>query len=154
MSVTRFDISGYDFDFDISGCDFDIAEDTEGEWVRYVDHAAALTAANARADAAEAALAAQIEADAGLRNRVATAIFDPGLTEGYKGDRTLTEWQVDAVMRAIANQPHDRTALERLIAKAEADALRKAAAVVEAYDRQDGGAAKAILAEIKGESRD
>ena len=44
--------------------------------------------------------------------------------------------------------------LEAKLAKAEADALRKAAAIVEAYDRQDGGAAKAILAEIKGESHD
>jgi len=41
------------------------------------------------------------------------------------------------------------------LAKAEADALRKAAAIVEAYDRQDGGAAKAILAMIpKGESHE
>lgn len=37
-----------------------------------------------------------------LRKIVATAIFDPGATEGYKGDRTLTEWQTDAVMRVLA----------------------------------------------------
>jgi len=37
-----------------------------------------------------------------VRKRVASAIFDPGATEGYKGDRTLTEWQTDAVMRALA----------------------------------------------------
>ena len=37
-----------------------------------------------------------------LRKAVAAAIFDPGATEGYKGERTLTEWQVDAVMRALA----------------------------------------------------
>ncbi|WP_172373286.1 hypothetical protein [Mesorhizobium sp. NZP2234] len=30
------------------------------------------------------------------------AIADPGLTEGYKGDRSLTQWQAEAVMRAIA----------------------------------------------------
>lgn len=37
-----------------------------------------------------------------LRKAVGAAIFDPGTTEGYKGDRTLTEWQLDAVMRALA----------------------------------------------------
>lgn len=84
--------------------------------------------ANDRADRAEAERAAQIEADAGVRKRVATAIFDPGVTEGYKGDRTLTEWQVDAVMRAILSQPHDRSALDRMLADAEAKALRRAGA--------------------------
>jgi hypothetical protein len=39
----------------------------------------------------------------GLEKAVAQAIFDPGATEGYKGDRTLTEWQVQAVMRAITS---------------------------------------------------
>jgi hypothetical protein len=42
---------------------------------------------------------------AGVRARVAAAIFDPGETEGYKGERTLTEWQVDAVMRALIDTP-------------------------------------------------
>lgn len=37
-----------------------------------------------------------------VRKAIAKAIFDPGATEGYKGDRTLTQWQVDAVMRALA----------------------------------------------------
>jgi hypothetical protein len=36
-----------------------------------------------------------------FRQRVMRAIFDPGRTEGYKGDRDLTTWQTDAVMRAI-----------------------------------------------------
>lgn len=36
-----------------------------------------------------------------FRQRVMSAIFDPGRTEGYKGDRDLTTWQTDAVMRAI-----------------------------------------------------
>lgn len=37
-----------------------------------------------------------------LRRRIAAAIFDPGNHgEGYKGDRTLTEWQTDAVMRVV-----------------------------------------------------
>jgi hypothetical protein len=37
-----------------------------------------------------------------VRKAIAGAIFDPGATEGYKCDRTLTQWQVDAVMRALA----------------------------------------------------
>ncbi|MGI2031974.1 hypothetical protein ACRQ1B_06230 [Rhizobium panacihumi] len=37
-----------------------------------------------------------------LRKRVMRAIFDPGATEGFKGDRDLTTWQTDAVMRALA----------------------------------------------------
>ncbi|QRM44012.1 hypothetical protein [Rhizobium sp. BG4] len=41
-----------------------------------------------------------------LRKRIAGAIFDPGATEGVKGDRHLTTWQTDAVMRAIASVPH------------------------------------------------
>jgi hypothetical protein len=129
--IARLRALGRDFD------DWDTAAD------RIEALTAALTAANARADAAEAALAAQIEVDAAI-------------ARGHG-----TEWTHDketppgeAIAWCIRNQPHDRIALERLIAKAEADALRKAAAVVEAYDRQDGGAAKAILAEIKGESRD
>lgn len=36
-----------------------------------------------------------------LRKAIGAAIFDPGATEGYKDTRTLTEWQTDAVMRAI-----------------------------------------------------
>ena len=41
-------------------------------------------------------------ADAGeVRAKIAQAIHDPGATEGYKGERSLTEWQTDAVMRAL-----------------------------------------------------
>lgn len=36
-----------------------------------------------------------------FRLRVRRAIFDPSRTEGHKGDRDLTAWQTDAVMRAI-----------------------------------------------------
>lgn len=39
------------------------------------------------------------------RNAIAAAIFDPGTTEGMKGDRTLTEWQTDAVMRVLSTAP-------------------------------------------------
>ncbi len=37
-----------------------------------------------------------------LDKRIASAIFDPGATEGFKGDRTLTEWQTAAVIRALS----------------------------------------------------
>jgi hypothetical protein len=37
-----------------------------------------------------------------LKKKVAAAIFDPGNTEGYKGERSLTEWQADAVMRVLS----------------------------------------------------
>ena len=38
-----------------------------------------------------------------LRNVIGSAIFDPGAFVGNKGeDRTLTTWQIDAVMKAIA----------------------------------------------------
>ncbi len=36
------------------------------------------------------------------RKAIAAAIFDPGATEGPKGERTLTEWQTDAVMRVLS----------------------------------------------------
>jgi hypothetical protein len=36
-----------------------------------------------------------------LRKAIAQAIYDPGATEGYKGERSLTDWQTDAVMSAI-----------------------------------------------------
>lgn len=39
-----------------------------------------------------------------LRKRVMRAIFDPGATEGFKGDRDLTTWQTDAVMRVLATE--------------------------------------------------
>lgn len=37
-----------------------------------------------------------------LRKRVMQAIFDPGATVGFKGDRDLTTWQTDAVMNALS----------------------------------------------------
>ncbi len=42
--------------------------------------------------------------DEALRKKLAAAIFDPGATEGCKGDRTLTEWQTDAAMRVLTAQ--------------------------------------------------
>ncbi|WP_018900443.1 hypothetical protein [Rhizobium sp. 2MFCol3.1] len=39
-----------------------------------------------------------------LRSRIMKALFDPGATEGFKGNRDLVAWQADAVMRII-NSP-------------------------------------------------
>ncbi|SMD18642.1 hypothetical protein [Rhizobium sp. RU36D] len=36
-----------------------------------------------------------------LRERISRAIFDPGETEGNRGQRTTTDWQTDAVMRVL-----------------------------------------------------
>ncbi|MFC0305144.1 hypothetical protein ACFSTI_20925 [Rhizorhabdus histidinilytica] len=36
-----------------------------------------------------------------LRKKLGSAISDPGVTQGYKGERTLTEWQLDAVMPIV-----------------------------------------------------
>ncbi|WP_037437845.1 hypothetical protein [Sinorhizobium fredii] len=53
-----------------------------------------------------------------LKKKMAAAIFDPGATEGYKGDRTLTEWQTDAVMRAL-DAIVERSSAEVVLAEAE-----------------------------------
>lgn len=53
-----------------------------------------------------APVASPIGADVeGMRKAIATAIYDPGQTEGYMGDRSLTDWQTDAVMRALSARP-------------------------------------------------
>ena len=36
-----------------------------------------------------------------LRKRIMFAIFDPGASEGFKGDRDLMTWQTDAVMKVL-----------------------------------------------------
>lgn len=61
------------------------------------------------------------------RKQIAMAISDPGATEGYKGERSLTAWQADAVMRVIASSrvPASETemrqqAVKRYLASAEA----------------------------------
>ncbi|WP_416065388.1 hypothetical protein ACK9YZ_01170 [Rhizobium sp. ZK1] len=41
-----------------------------------------------------------------LRKRVMFAIFDPGAAEGFKGDRDLTTWQTDAVMKVLSEMPN------------------------------------------------
>lgn len=57
-----------------------------------------------------------------LRKQIAFAISDPGNAgEGYKGERTLTEWQVDAVMRVVDGLERDlnRIIMEREVAYAK-----------------------------------
>ena len=68
-----------------------------------------------RARVAEAALAtahADALREAANKSVIAAAIYDPGATQGYKGDRTLTEWQADAVVYTILDlipqeKPHE-----------------------------------------------
>lgn len=36
-----------------------------------------------------------------LRKKIMFAIFDPGASEGFKGDRDLTTWQTDAVVKVL-----------------------------------------------------
>lgn len=68
-----------------------------------------------------------------LRKRIMIAIFDPGATEGFKGDRDLTTWQTDAVMKVVDEAEADRAEQWRLrrdaegsrdAAQAAADSLR------------------------------
>jgi hypothetical protein len=77
--------------------------------------AATLRALSARVVELEAALAtARADAlrEAANKAVITAAIYDPGSTQGYKGDRTLTEWQADAVVYAILDlipqeKPHE-----------------------------------------------
>ncbi|MBX9635198.1 MAG: hypothetical protein K2X44_09475 [Magnetospirillum sp.] len=43
-----------------------------------------------------------------LKDRLTHAIADPGAFVGMRGERCLTEWQIDAVMAAM--KPHDAVA--------------------------------------------
>ena len=36
-----------------------------------------------------------------IKKEIAQAIFDPGAFVGYKGERSLTDWQLDAVMSVL-----------------------------------------------------
>lgn len=89
-------------------------------------------------DRAKAALAAQIEVDAG--------IADDYTPEKHSGMTLQAHVTGRNIASAIRNQPHDRTALDRLLADAEAKALRKAA-----DEMEDERAKQAILAMITKE---
>ena len=70
-----------------------------------------LAEANARADRAEAALAAQIEADASIADYYADQDY---CAMGYPEEGGIAaSGTADMIRRDIRSQPHDRTALER-----------------------------------------
>lgn len=50
-----------------------------------------------------------------LRDLVGKAIFDPGAVIGFKGGRTLTGWQTDAVMQILSDATIDDPALQHFI---------------------------------------
>jgi len=90
---------------------------------------AQLAEANARADRAEAALAAQIEVDA----EICTYIIKN--YDCMKADKEtyqpmwvqkVAKGMVSLAREDIRNQPHDRTALERMLAETREKALREA----------------------------
>lgn len=95
----------------------------------------------ARADHAEASLAAQIEADAGICDK-----------HSYSNNQYVSMRMIDAA-REIRNQPHDRTALDRLLADAEANALRRAAKACDWGDIYGENAVNCILALIPKEGK-
>jgi len=95
----------------------------------------------ARADRAEAALAAQIEVDSDVAE-AERKIWDRGYntsSAGFYVCRSLAN-----VRDAIRAQPHDRTALDRMLAEAREQALRDAA-----DEMEDERAKQAILALIE-----
>lgn len=96
-----------------------------------IDRDAAIAAANARADRAEVALAAQIEADAGI----IVAMKGHGWEENpaiHPYDKGYIA-ACDAAISRICMQPHDTTALDRIIAATRAKALREALVLVRSY---------------------
>lgn len=99
-------------------------------------HKEALAEANARADRAEAALAAQIEVDAMLAEKRYDRCERDNVGPCY-----LRKCAIGAVIRY---QPHDRTALDRMLAEAREQALRDAA-----DEMEDERAKQAILALIE-----
>ena len=123
--------------------------------------------ANARADRAEAALAAQIEADADAADRISNMhgkYAETGIDPQRSRDIAM-QIAAHRVATAIRNQPHDRTALDRMLAEARAQALRDAADAVlqktyrpyapkdfrDGYDVAKADVATAILAMIPKE---
>lgn len=94
-----------------------------------------------RADRAEAALAAQIETDARIADHEAHHAMREGMC--YAADGMSTAYH------AIRAQPHDRTALDRIIADTRAKALRGAAKVCDKNEHVSGWVSRdAILAMI------
>ena len=100
-----------------------------------------------RADRAEAALAAQIETDAGVLDAVADNWSCGHMPPHCDCARDIEQWRFAA--DGIRNQPHDRTALDRIIADTRAEALRDAAKVCDKNEHVSGWVSRdAILATI------
>lgn len=99
-------------------------------------------------DYTRAALAAQqIAADARIAEEEGWEQDKPhlGITEREEGSRDCAE----RIAAAIRNQPHDRTALDRIIADTRAEALRDAAKVCDKNEHVSGWVSRdAILAMI------
>lgn len=103
-----------------------------------------------RADRAEAALAAQIEADAGIADeceRQNGPLSKRGSDPYVQGLSSAGQ----AIAAAIRAQPHDRTALDRMLAEAREKALQEAAQACEWGDIYGGNAIRTILALIEKE---
>lgn len=118
-------------------------------WVANESLVKQLAEADASADRAEAALAAQIEADA----RIVEALYrnalgesDADLESPWKSHKASA---FGIAVGAIRNQPHSRAALSRLLADVETKALRKAAEVCDKNENVSGWVSRdAILALI------
>ena len=124
---------------------------TERQWIeKMVD-------AEARAERAEAALAAQIEVDAGIANAAAKHAAEKATEAKALGTSDLARswYAVQSHMMlwadAIRSQPHDRTALERHDAKTREKALREAARACDWGDIYGDNAVRVILALIEKE---
>ena len=93
----------------------------------------------ARADRAEAALAAQIEVDAGVLDAVADNWSCGHMPPHCDCARDIEQWRFAA--DEIRNQPRDRSALDHIIADTRAKALRDAATKATSFlvgDPQNG----------------
>lgn len=96
-------------------------------------------AANARADRAEAEKAAQIEADAGIADRAADADHKYMLKYPDEANRyDFSRHRAECIASAIRAQPHDRSALDRMLAEAREKALRDAASLPHRHEKLGG----------------
>jgi hypothetical protein len=101
-------------------------------------------------DRAEAALAAQIEASAGIANAAAKHAAGKATKAKALGSDLARSWSdVQSHMMlwadAIRSQPHDRTALDRHDAKTREKALREAADTVTGWHPIAAGAIRALI---------
>lgn len=136
VGLTRFDLEQADSHMGSAS----MSQEDYGDWVRYDDASSAITtlraqlaAETARADRAEAERAAQIEVDAGIADATAKRAAGKEIEVKSLGMSELVRsWSavqshMTAVAHAIRAQPHDRSALDRLLAGAEARGYQLAA---------------------------